>query len=306
MKTVVTNLRQNRKIELRDIILDTRCIIAIDASTKNTGICIIEIGTERPLYSISLSRESNETAIEYKVAFKGIIADLILNNGSVYKNVRMIIQEEPFISAMKTTTEVLMSLRTSVPELLVEHKDLLEEFEYHEMNNKTWKKKLFSPDKCPGNTEAEKRMAKEKIGAIHPIYLSLTQDEIDACGIGIISCRLINSGVGIKDKQRISRFSYNIDFVGGDSLEAALENILELDIPKQVLETGYEMASLPANGNLEKRIFEAMGEDDKLLIFEFSPSKAGNLVLKYKLSYLAEIFDTLYAVVWRKNRKKKS
>ena len=95
---------------------------------------------------------------------------------------------------MKNTTSILLSLRTSVPELLVERKDLLSEFNYVEMNNKAWKKEFFKPDKLPNNSEMEKKMARIKLECTYSVYNGLTQDEVDAACMGIVSCWRIATG----------------------------------------------------------------------------------------------------------------
>lgn len=305
MKVNVTDIERGKTIDIKDILLTENSILAIDASTTCSGLCFIGIESGKPGYSLSLTRDKKQDAIEYKVEFKGIIKELLLGNRSIYKNVGIVVQEEPFISAMKTSSAVLMSLRTSIPELKVENKEYLENLEYHEINNKTWKKFVFKPDKCPSNTELEKSMARRKISTLYPIYKNLTQDEVDACGIAITSVDMLKKQGRIKDKQRTSKFKYSIKFIQAQSLQEAIDDILEIsDIPKTVIDNGISVVDLPSNGNLDKKIYEEMGEDDRLLVFEFTRKTAGNLILKYKLSYMSDDDGKIYALVWRENRKK--
>ena len=300
----VTRLSDGEQINIEDIELENSCIISIDASTDTTGVCIVQCKDFAPLYSISMKRGKGMSAIEYKIEFKQLVAKLILQNRSVYKNVRTIVQEEPFISAMKNTTSILLSLRTSVPELLVERKDLLSEFHYVEMNNKAWKKEFFKPDKLPNNSEQEKKMARIKLECTYPVYNNLTQDEVDAACMGIVSCWRLASGQKIESKKPARKFNYDIEFIGSDSIEDVLETIDDLNIPSEVVKNGVSIISLPSNGNLDKKIYSEMGDEDKVLIFKMSKKTAGNLVLKYRLYDLANMYDNIYGVVWRKNRKK--
>lgn len=304
VKIRVTDLRQQLEINVDDIVVDTEALIGIDASTNNTGVCIIDCVNEKPIYSIELKRDKGSSAIEYKVEFKQVMTKILFGNRGVYANVVNIVQEEPFISAMKTTSEVLMALRTSIPEILIENKPLGSKYIYHEMNNKTWKKKLFYPDKCPNNSELEKKKAKEIICRMFPIYENLSQDEIDSTGIALISTKLINSGEGIKKKERVSRFKYNIEFIGAFDIESAIEEINYMSIPSEVKNNGLKIVSMPSNGDFDKKVYTEMGEEDMLLMFEFSKKTAGNIILKYRLYDIASRFDNLYAVVWRQNRKK--
>ena len=304
MRVRVTDIKQQLEVDLNEIKVENEALIGIDASTNNTGVCIIDCIHETPLYSIELKRDKGCGAIEYKVEFKRIMAKLLFENRSIYVNVVNIVQEEPFISAMKTTSEVLMALRTSIPELLIENKPLGNKYIYHEMNNKTWKKKLFYPDKCSNNSELEKKKAKEIICRLFPVYESLSQDEIDSTGIAYISAKLINSGEGIKEKVRVSKFKYNIEFIGAYDIESAIEEIGYMNIPKEVKENGLGIIKVPSNGDLDKKIYTEMGEDDMILMFEFSKKTAGNIILKYGLHDLASRFDNIYGVVWRQNRKK--
>lgn len=300
----VTRLSDAEQINIEDIELDDSCIISIDASTDTTGVCIVRCYDSTPLYSISMKRGKGMSAIEYKIEFKQLIAKLILQNRSVYRHVKTIVQEEPFISAMKNTTSILLSLRTSVPELLVERKDLLSEFNYVEMNNKAWKKEFFKPDKLPNNSEQEKKMARIKLECMYNVYNNLTQDEVDAACMGIVSCWRIATGQKIESKKPARKFTYDIEFIGSDSIEDVLETITDLNIPSEVIKNGVSIISLPSNGNLDKKIYSEMGDEDKVLIFKMSKKTAGNLVLKYRLYDLANMYDNIYGVVWRKNRKK--
>lgn len=301
---VITNISTGQKIGIQDIELTSRTLIGVDASTDTTGICFVSESYFIPLYSISLKREKGTSAVEYKIEFKRLMEKLLLENRSIYKYVRQIVQEEPFMSAMKTTSSVLMSLRTSVPELLIERKEYLEEFTYSEINNKTWKKEFFYPDKCTNNSETEKKMAMEKLSTMYPIYKTLTQDEVDAACLGIVSCRKIAKGEKIESKKPARRFNYEIEFIGAFDIQSALDEIPRLSIPKCVTDNGVNIFKIPSNGNLDKKIFTEMGDEDMVLMFEFSKKNAGNIVLKYRIHDLASRFDNIYGVVWRKNRKK--
>ena len=46
-----------------------------------------------------------------------------------------------------------------------------------------------------------------------------------------------------------------------------------------------------------------MAGEDKIVIVEFMPERAGNIVLRHKLHHLRE-YKYIYAVAWRKSRKK--
>ena len=302
----VTDLWQGengKEIEMQDISIADKAIIAIDASTATTGVCLLDLKTAKPLYSISMKRGKDTNAVEYKVQFKELICDMLLKNRSIYRNVRQIVQEEPFMSGMKTTVAVLMSLRTSIPEILVEHKDLLNEFEYYEINNKTWKKKFFAPDKCPNNSQVEKAMAKAKLTAKYPVFTGLTQDEVDAASLGIVACGLLCSGQGLKDKVIARPFKYKLEFIGANTLEEAILELSE-KVPKELVGTEVRTFDVTARGNLEKKIYSEMGSDDIVLMFQFNERTAGNLILQYHLTPLLDDGEYIFGAVWRANRKK--
>ena len=111
-------------------------------------------------------------------------------------------------------------------------------------------------------------------------------------------------GQKIESKKPARKFTYDIEFIGSDSIEDVLETITDLNIPSEVIKNGVSIISLPSNGNLDKKIYSEMGDEDKVLIFKMSKKTAGNLVLKYRLYDLANMYDNIYGVVWRKNRKK--
>lgn len=309
----VTDIVKDVEVDLGDIRVGGESLIAIDASTNNTGVCIIRnayfkdgnLMDGQIEYSISMKRGKGLDAIEYKVEFKQLMKEL-LSNSTVRENVRYIVQEAPFISAMKETSSVLLSLRTSIPELLIENKaEFKNNYEYHELNNKAWKKRLFAPDKCPNNSELEKAIARVKVSNICSLFETLSQDEVDAAGIGIASTRMLACGEELKEKQRISKFKYNIEFIGAFDIEDAFEEISNMNIPDEVIRNGAEIMRLPSNGNIEKKIYETMGQEDKLLVFEFTAKNGGNLILKYRLRELADESEKMYGVVWREKRKAK-
>ena len=64
------------------------------------------------------------------------------------------------------------------------------------------------------------------------------------------------------------------------------------------------MYNLPGKGRFEDLLYRAMGDEDKLLILAFSSGKYGNIVLSNNIGNLAKQYSTIYAVCWRKNRKK--
>jgi len=292
------DIRYNRIIDVDDVKVEASSVISIDASTTNTGLSIVDMNFSIPLYSISI-RKQEETNVQYKVQLKKIIQSVLMKNSKI----EYAANEQLFIGTNINSGIVLAMLKTSIEEIVAESNNELEYIKYQEIPNKTWKKRFFAPDKCPNNSQAEKEMARKKLESIYPIFSKLSQDEVDATCMGIIFAQATKQGINLKPKGAVRPFKYNIDFLVGETFDDALMGINSIDINPLIIENGIFCVKLAKNSNLDKKIYETMGSEDGLVIVEFSPKTAGNLVLQYNL-YTVNDDDRIYAFVWRKNRKK--
>lgn len=289
---------------LKDIKLPENCIMAIDGSTTRTGVSII--GKSGSLYIVmSITRSGDETPIEYKVEIKKFIGDLLLRNSEI----NTIVYEEPFIEYVSAAKNLLM-LRTFVEELIVENKPHLDYIRYIEVNNKRWKSVFLSPAPCPNDSKLEKQKVREKLLGLLPYLKDISQDEVDATALGIVAVSKMGQGkfeeLLTKKKQR--PFQYNIKFFGADSDDEAFEDLSELlddfEVPQGVLKNGITFAELGGRENFDNKVFELMDGQDKLLVLKFNSNHYGNIILKHKVGDIASQYNWIYAVIWRKSRKK--
>lgn len=300
MKIRCLDVRYNTSVELENVVVGASSVLAIDASTNNTGISIVDMATAIPIYSLTAERTDKETPVQYKVLLKDVIRFLLNKN----KHITRTAHEQVFIGPNVNSGMVLTLLKSSVEEIIAEAKGELDYIAHTEIPNKAWKKRFFAPDKCANNSEAEKQMAKSKLTAVYPVYKELTQDEIDAACIGIIFAQCEKFGISLKAKGPVHPFKYEIEFLGGDTLDEALMGLKSIGIPPVVQENGIEIIKITRNCRLDKKIYETMGSNDILIIAEISGKTAGNLILEHELYDLTLLHEKIYAFVWRKNRKK--
>lgn len=277
---------------------DTAAIMSIDCSASLTGISIISIASNMPLYSIVFGREkSEESFVEYKVTLKKLIKGLLDNNAVI----EYVFYEEPYIG-YATALAPLYSLKTSVPEIIAEY-PMMQYLQYREINNMWWKKEFLKPNKIPQGTENQKRAIRDALVSVLGCYNNLSQDECDAYGMGWVCCNMLKGEIEEPRKTSRSKFKYNIEFVSANVLEHCIEDATELDnVPMRVKENGVRLVELTRHDRFERTVFNTMGDDDVLVLIIFNKRTGGEVILKYQLSYLSDD-DYICAIVWRVSRK---
>ena len=285
---------------INDITLEKGAfIMSIDASSSITGISIINLVSEKPVYTIALKAEDKESYVTYKVRFKAFLLELLKSNRSI----DFVAYEEPFFQFVEAA-EVLFALRTSVPELIVEQAPLLDYIEYSEENNKTWKKLFLCVDALPNDSKMEKKLVSDKIIQMFPQFEKLTQDEKDAAAIGIIKARELKGKVIVKRKQKSHRFDFEAEFIGTKDVNVAWQGFLESSRIPEILKSREALLyKHKRNDNFEECVYEKMGSDDRIVIVELETKISGNIILKYRLGSINDC-EKIYGAIWRKNRKK--
>lgn len=282
--------------------LTEKCILSIDGSTDNTGVGILRESDGAILGCISFKHEkSSENPVQYKVKLKRELYKLLSNN----RCIENVYYEEPFIGFVNATKNLFM-LRTSVEEIKYEHEPELDYLKYSEINNLKWKKEFLAPDKCPGGTELQKQYVRNKLVGMLPFLNGITQDEIDALAMGYVAVTRQKDGTEgqLETKKKARPFKYNVEFLGADYDDIVFQEFIDVcNIPDSVMNNGICFKELSGIGEFDKKVYEIMGAEDKLLILKFSSNRYGNLILKYKLGHLASNYEYIYAIVWRANRK---
>lgn len=280
-------------------------ILSIDGSTTCTGIGIINRDTGNIVSTIALIRDGGTDAIRYKIEFKRFIGEIL----SKIPYIKHIYYEEPFISAYVDATKALMMLRTSVQEVIIEQEPKFDYIKFVEINNKKWKKMFLAPVSCPNSTELEKKAIKDKIVSILPFLEDLTQDELDACAMGFTALKLLqdNNEEEIETHKKPRPFKYNIWFIGADDdddmIQQYTDNVGKQRIPAVLHEKGAELTDINGNGIFDNKVYNAMGNSDKIIILKYKSKYYGHIALKHKVGHLASEYEYMYAVVWRKTRK---
>lgn len=288
------------EVPLESIFITFPCILSIDGSTDRTGVGILRESDGAVCASLAFEKK-DETAVAYKVRLKRAIQGLLERNRCITR----VFYEEPFIEYAAAAAKLFM-LRTFIEEIKVENEPFFDYLTYKEINNKRWKKLFLHPQVCTGDSKLHKKLVRDKLIAQLPFLKDVSQDEIDAIAMGFVAVSKMKSGeedeLGSKKKTR--PFKYEVEFIGANEDDVAIQEMFDTcSIPAQVLENGITICNLPARGVFDNKIYEIMGQDDKLLIMKFSSNKHGDIILKHKLGYLASDFDYIYAIVWRKTRK---
>ena len=111
----------------------------------------------------------------------------------------------------------------------------------------------------------------------------------------------------LKSKKPARAFKYNIEFIGANSDEDILEDIgliiKQRKIPDELVDC-MEFYDLPGTGKFDDFVYKAIGEDDKLVVLCFESGKYGNVILTHNIGGLSKNYDYIYAICWRKTRKK--
>lgn len=305
IKTVVADNENQFKlneIDENSIVTTMPCVMAIDGSTTNTGVSILRSSDGAVSYVMAATREKNdETPVQYKVRLKRLMYGILLRNPMI----NTICYEEPFVG-YETAAPNLFMLRTFIEEIIVEYEPTFNYIKHYEVNNMRWKKLFLMPDKCPAGTELQKAAVRKKLEGYLPFMSTVTQDEIDATCMGFTAIVMMKNGQedDLKSKKKTKPFMYNIKFIGADDDDGMLQDLYDVyDGPEQLLQNGVLLTQIKGTANFDKKVYENMGSDDKVLIIKFSSNNFGNLILQYKIAALASSYDYLYAIVWRKSRK---
>lgn len=289
--------------KIEDINIKEKCVLSIDGSTNVTGMGILRESDGALICSMAFEHEKDkESAVQYKVRLKREMYKILSSN----PNIKEIFYEEPFIGYAVATKNLFM-LRTFVEELKFEYEPELDYVGYTEINNLKWKKAFLDPIKCPSGTDAQKRAIREKLVSGLPFLSGVTQDEIDAIAMGFVAVAKLRLGDKdeLKSKKKAKPFKYNIRFIGADTDDGMLSELWDIvEAPQVVLENGILLTEIKGRGSFDNIVYEKMGLDDKLLILKFKNNRFGNIILKYRIGHLAESFEYIYAVIWRKARKK--
>lgn len=288
-----------------EINLDYECILSIDGSTDITGMAIIRRRDKEVQYFLQFEREgTQENPVAFKVKMKKEITKLLLNNKIT---IRYVYYEEPYFG-FAPASKNLMMLRTFIEEIKFENEEDLKNLIYTEINNNKWKRLFLYPEVISNNTELDKKAVRDKIEYLYPYAKELTQDEIDAFAMGLVAVTELEDGnkESLKSKKKSRGFQYNIEFIASDYKDIVLEEVLDSKIvPREVMMNGIAFIDGNTRKNFDQLIYENMEDDDKLLIIEFNSNRHGNIILKHNIGYLAADNDILFALVWRKTRKRK-
>lgn len=280
---------------------DRRCILGIDASSTNTGISIV--GAEGSLlYTMALHREDKESPVEFKLKYKEFMRSLIETN----LNIEKIWYEEHFIGYAEAA-KILFMLRSTIEEIIIEDKLHIS---YNEMSNKKWKKYLFQMcnyGKCPSGTDLEKKAVRECLLAQMPGLDGITQDEFDSLGVTMVALMYGSTG-DLESKKKPKKFNYEVKFFGGDE-EDDSDFFLQYGdgtgiVPKKLVEENCIFYELNGREKFDNAIYRQLCDDDVPLILKFKSSKYGDIVLRNEIGYLSDSYENIYAVVWRKTRKR--
>lgn len=299
-------LNRNNEIALEhvedgSIDIPAESLMAIDGSTTNTGIALLRKVDGAIYYSIAASRDKDETAVQYKIRLKRFLCEVLTRN----RNIQNIYYEEPFLG-YASASEVLMMLKTSVEELIIENEPKFNYIKHQQINNLKWKRYFLEPVKVPSGSEAQKLAVRNKLLASCPYFATLSQDEIDSIAIGYVCAVKLKAGVEdeLKSNKKARPFKYNVQFFGGECNDDFFQEFFNLyNGPKHLLENGIEYTELKGTAVFDKQIYSLMGESDKVLVLRFSSKHFGNIILQYKLGELSEIYPYIYAIVWRSSRK---
>lgn len=306
--------------------------LSIDCSSTNTGMAVIDDGSNSLIGTIAVGREDGEDYIAYRLRLKEVLKRFMEGNVRVLKQ---IYYEEPFIG-YASAAEVLYALKITVKEIILENAPRFDKIAFLEVSNKKWKKIFLSPEKVAGNTDVEKKQVQRKIMQMFGScvmrgeydkktkqvadVLIFTEDECDAIGLGI-ACKKVRK-TGIDDEELLSKkpvrpFKYNVEFEVMPNTEYedadawVYENfstiIQKYKIPDIVVDNGVKIERLKGTGNFEKHVMNTMGNNDMLVILEYNAAKYTDALIKNGRSDLCSIGytkeDLMLAFIWRKSRK---
>lgn len=304
---MVNGIPSMMSVPIENIIINEPAIISIDGSTSNTGISIHRSSDAAVYCTISVSRDKSgsdtESPVRYKLRLKKFVTDVLRR----FPCITQVLYEEPCLDNPTAIPNTMM-LRTFVEELIIENEPEFDKLYHVEINNKRWKKLFLYPEPCPVGTEREKEAVKNKILRAFPYFKDISQDEMDAIGMGVAYVSFIRSGNdrdAIKSRKAIKPFEYVARFVGGDDDEDLMIQFPEVyDGPQKILSNGVNFSTIKKTTKFDRYIYETMGEEDKVLVVKYKSKDHGDVTLKNNIGELALNFEYIYAIVWRKSRKK--
>ena len=292
-----------QEIPLEDIRVPNYAILAIDGSTSNSGLAIMREYDGALLYTMCAVRDDKgETPVHYKIRIKRAVMDILRRN----KYIQKVYYEEPVIHNVTAIANLFM-LRTFIEEMIIENEPEFDYIKHYEVSNMRWKKELLAPDKVPSGSENQKKAVRERIELYLPFLNRVTQDEIDAVGLGFVAAKfgLQEKEEDLQSKKKVRPFKYNSIFLGAEKDEDMLVEFFDVyNGPKKLLDNNIKFTEIDAKTDFEKHIYQTMGaEDDSIVIVKFSSKHHGNIVLEHRIGNLAAQYDYIYAIVWRKTRK---
>lgn len=294
-------------ISLEDIVIDTFAILTIDGSTSNSGLAIMRECDGALMYTITAKRDSNtkdETPVRYKLRLKRNVADILRRN----KYITQVYYEEPVIGNITAIGNLFM-LRTFVEEMIIENEPEFDYIKHYEVNNMRWKRLFLQPDKVPSGSDNQKKAVRDKLVSYLPFLKDVTQDEIDAIAMGFVACTCIkgDTNVAVEElasKKKTRPFQFETDFIGAESDELALMELMEsYSGPEKLKDNSILFTELGRREKFKDKIYKSMGDDDRILFIKFESKHHGSLILEYDLGSLSVQYDYIYAVVWRRTRK---
>lgn len=294
-------INRNKKWVLVDkVLIDNDVIIAIDGSTSNTGVSIISLNGSL-LYTIALSKEEAD-AVEYKIKYKKFMSDIITSNKNFIKHIWY---EEHFIGYAEAAKALFM-LRSSIKEIIIENELSIQ---YSEVSNKRWKKYLFKmcgQQYHSRNTDEEKAEIKKCISSEIPsVSECVTQDEIDSIGIGMVAI-VYGNVEQLESEGKPSKFKYEAKFFSASDDDEFMMQYGDGTgiIPKSLIGKGCIYYELNGREKFDNAIYKKLNGIDLPLILVFPSNKYGNIILENRIAELADESDYIYAVIYRKTRKK--
>lgn len=283
--------------KIQEIEVIDSVVMGVDCSTTCTGVTIYSVAKKEPIYTFACKRSDNELAVRYKVYLKSFMTALILQIKSKLSD---IYYEEPFVGQYVESSMTLISMRTFIPEILIENEDKLNRvIEFHEVNNKSWKRDLLD-GKVPSSTELEKKAIADKINKLYSCYKELTQDEHDSLGIAMYGIHTLQGSAELKVKYN-KGYALSGQFIGADSDTVAyneLEYVLD-DIPKRLKDAEIKLVNVGKKQDVEDEVYKALHQKDIIILAKFVPQEHGRMLLKYQLGELTNS-DFIYWYVWRK------
>lgn len=283
-------------------------ILSIDASTTSTGMTLLTI-QGIPLVTMRFTPDVKGDPIRYKVMFKAMLARLMVD----YTPLGQIFYEEPILE-YANNVKALFGLRTTVPEILIEQELILKgRIKFYETPNQLWKKLFLHPTPIPSGTEAQKEAVANKLKEMFEWAKDprISEDECDSCGLGIASSSrsIFGEADSMVAKKKARPFQYEMHLIGAnvdsDAIDELAENLDKWKVPKKIREESLKLMQIDGRGLFEKKVYQLMGDEDRILILKFKSKSYQNIVYCSEIAETSNDFDYIYAVIWRKSRKAK-